>query len=253
MAEPLRLFDVNDPALGQNFPPVPGLARGARRYARNMGQQFDEEAVFAHVASPEAIQRGLTYGTAWMQGLSEPTPETMGSYRTFSEDTKRQFDFLTRPQSRGGLGIEVNALQDDPYDTVEQARADVVNNGRLNVLATSATGSHPVLTDDENDMFRATHDAFGHLAIGRNFTRHGEEAAFRAHRGMYLPSSHAALASETRGQNSRLVFARELGQPEGFGPNAPSNLPQWFTEPKGQPPARERKSGPDRQLRLPID
>jgi hypothetical protein len=73
------------------------------------------------------------------------------------------------------------------------------------VLSTKTTGGHPFFSDDENDMFRAVHDVFGHAGTGRGFDRHGEEAAYQSHASMYSPLARMALATETRGQNAALI------------------------------------------------
>ena len=84
---------------------------------------------------------------------------------------------------------------------------DDVNNRRtLKVLGTRVTGGHPFFSDDENDMFRAVHDFFGHAATGRSFDRHGEQAAYLAHSQMFSPAARPALTTETKGQNSSLIL-----------------------------------------------
>jgi hypothetical protein len=75
------------------------------------------------------------------------------------------------------------------------------------VWASAATGNpHPYLSDGENDMFRAVHDAFGHAASGRGFDPHGEEAAWLKHGAMYTPAARRVLATEIRGQTCAMVF-----------------------------------------------
>jgi hypothetical protein len=96
------------------------------------------------------------------------------AYRAMREETKQQFDLLTRGVRRGGLGISVEVQKEDPYGGPLEMMLDV-QNGRLKVYATGGTSNeHPFFNDDENDMFRAVHDAFGHAATGRGFDRHGE-------------------------------------------------------------------------------
>jgi hypothetical protein len=76
------------------------------------------------------------------------------------------------------------------------------------------------MTDEQNDMFRAVHDAFGHLATGRGFDRHGEEAAYQAHKSMFGNTAVKAAATELRGQNAFLI---ERGF---FGPQKLVLLPE---------------------------
>jgi hypothetical protein len=103
------------------------------------------------------------------------------------------------------LGIKIEFVDDDPYSDFMEMRKDFIENRRLKIMKTEATGSHPLMTDEQNDKFRAVHDAFGHLATGRGFDRHGEEAAYQAHGTMFSDDAKKALASETRGQNNTLI------------------------------------------------
>jgi len=106
-------------------------------------------------------------------------PAALPAYCAFSKETGRQFDYLTSPRRRGGLGLAVEVSVQDPYENATAMMHDIRDNNQLKVHATSGSESgHPVLSDDENDMFRAVHDAFGHASIGRGFDRHREEAAW---------------------------------------------------------------------------
>ncbi len=84
---------------------------------------------------------------------------------------------------------------------------DVVDNNRLRVYATGATGNqHPLLSCDDNNMFRAVHDVFGHLASGCGFDRHGEDAAWLAHSQRCPPLARRAMTTQTRGQSSAFIW-----------------------------------------------
>lgn len=128
------------------------------------------------------------------------------AYAALCAETVRQYHFLVRRVEFGGLGVAVRIVDDDPYPHVE-ALLDDLRCRRLRVFASSASGNpHPYLSDGENDMFRAVHDAFGHAASGRGFDPHGEEAAWLKHRAMYSPQARRALTTEVRGQTCALVF-----------------------------------------------
>lgn len=132
------------------------------------------------------------------------------AYRAFRAETARQFDLLTRPARRGGLGIDVIRCAVDPYPDSAAMAADVIAAHRLRVYATGGRGNdHPLLSRDENDMFRAVHDAFGHMAARRGFDRHGEDAAWLQHARMYSPLARAAMTTETRGQSSAFIWQYE--------------------------------------------
>lgn len=89
----------------------------------------------------------------------------------------------------------------DPYPDSAALR-DAARGGIIRVLGTDPQYPHPLLTTDENNLFRAVHDLFGHCANGYSFSALGEENAYRAHANMFSPLARRALATETRGQNS---------------------------------------------------
>jgi hypothetical protein len=189
-------------------------------YARRFGSGSPSSELI--VASPAQVERvGQWYADAPMYDLS---PETEAAYRAMADQTLQQFDVLTKPVSRGGLGVDVSVSATDPYDTATLAGVakliDDLNNRRLSVLSTETTGGHPFFGNDINDMFRAVHDSFGHGATGRGFNRHGEEAAFRSHAKMFSPEALPALMSETRGQNA---YVNKFGD---FGPQKVVITPQ---------------------------
>jgi hypothetical protein len=129
-------------------------------------------------------------------------PAVVRAYAAFVRETETQYAHLVRS------GIQVVVSTADPYATTAELVEDV-NRGRLLVFATSE-GEHPLMSAEENDLFRAVHDCFGHCATGRTFDRHGEEAAYRSHAEMYSPLARRALASETRGQNAALIWTGEF-------------------------------------------
>ena len=181
------------------FAPVAHLAQGRERYARQAGLGPIGNARYRNI---EALPRNTQRIAREYNALPEFDRAAIPSFQAMKEETGRQFDFLT---GRKGLGIDVEISREDPYSGPQAARNDVVQNNRLKVLSTKETGGHPFFSDDDNDMFRAVHDAFGHLATGRGFDRHGEEAAWTAHSRMYTPAARPAMTSETRGQNSAFI------------------------------------------------
>lgn len=122
-------------------------------------------------------------------------PAVQAAYRAFADETRRQFEFLK------SKGIKFEFVDTDPYKTSAEMMQDVAENNRLKVLKTEA-GMHPLLSEEENDMFRAVHDFFGHAKEGHQFGQLGEENAYRVHSAMYSPEARRVMATETRGQNS---------------------------------------------------
>lgn len=131
---------------------------------------------------------------------SEIQEEAREAYEALVKEVEEQFEILTKK-----LGIKIEFTDDDPYENYFEMRDDFIQNRRLKILKTSVTGGHPFMTDEQNDKFRAVHDAFGHLATGRGFDRHGEEAAYQAHKSMFGPLAVKAAATELRGQNAFLL------------------------------------------------
>jgi len=132
--------------------------------------------------------------------VSQVSEETKQAFEALAREVEEQFKILTDE-----LGIKVEFTDDDPYENFEEMYKDFVQNKRLKILKTESTGGHPIFTNEQNDMFRAVHDAFGHLATGRGFDRHGEEAAYQAHKSMFGPEAVKAAATELRGQNAFLI------------------------------------------------
>ena len=200
----------------QEFAPVKYLDE----LATNMGG--GSRGVELTVATPRQVKElGQAYADAPMYDES-----MLPAYDSMIEGTKRQFDMLTSPRRRGGLGVDVTVTPDDPYDLTKaddiRAMLDDLNARKLAVLSTETTGGHPLLTNEQNDMFRAVHDAFGHGATGRGVSRHGEEAAFLAHSRMYPREALPALAAELRAQNAYLNLFNE------FGPQKIARMPDRF-------------------------
>lgn len=187
------------------------------------GGSYDPED-YAHTRV-KGVQGGAMFRAYKDAQAQDPSPEMIQSYEALRGHISSQFDSLTKPVDQGGAGLTFEATADDPYSSMEEMHKDVTDNSRLRVMSTATTGSHSFFTDEENDQFRFVHDAIGHLATGRGFSRHGEEAAFRSHRDTLPEEAWPALASETRGQNSFLNWGGG-----GFPDNRPVNVPQWMTQ-----------------------
>ena len=196
---------LEDFGVGKNVA-VPLAAEGAARFAREKGlvrpNRFDNVVVNI----PQALRIAREYNAA-----PKFDPEAVPHFKAMADETREQFDYMTRPQSKGGLGIDVSVTKQDPYARAADMMKDA-NRGKFSVLSTAQTGGHPYFTDEENDMFRAVHDFFGHAATGRGFDPHGEEAAFRSHYAMFSPQARPAMATETRGQNSALNYGPTPGK-----------------------------------------
>jgi len=126
------------------------------------------------------------------------------AYRKAAEEVKQNFDILgLTTRYHGGEG---------EYSSPFAMMKDVMANGRLNVF--QGGDPHDFLNRidpetglNENEMFRAVHDAMGHGVTGTTFRPGGEEAAYAAHSQMMSPLAQMALLPETRGQNSIVNYS----------------------------------------------
>lgn len=192
--------------------PVPQVQDAAARYRQQtLGVRAPAARDFSHIAVDPVVSQHIA---RLYEAAPEYAHEALPSFRALRDETMRQHDFMT---SSRGLGLTHEVTPHDPYVTPtgapdpEGMLHDVAANRRIRSMATKSTGAHPFFTDDENDAFRAVHDVFGHAGTGRDFSRHGEEAAWRHHASMYSPAARPALTSETRGQNSALNFGSNPG------------------------------------------
>lgn len=207
-----------------SFPPVPYLLDGARRYSSRVDAIDPDVYGRVHLDPVLGTAIANAYMAAPVQG-----ERAFAAYAAFCRETVRQYHFLIGRVEFGGLGVVVRVVDEDPYPDVG-SMVDDVRQRRLKVWASAATGNpHPYLSDGENDMFRAVHDAFGHAASGRGFDRHGEEAAWLKHCLMYSPLARRALTTETRGQNCAQVFHYRGGR---FPQQKAVLLPRSFSDPR---------------------
>ena len=202
---------------------VPELADAAQRFSAGVGRRPMHMPVSygGTVTTPE-MQESLARS---YRALPDFDPAAVPHFAAMRDETRQQFDFMTRSRRQGGLGIGVEVTDKDPYSGPSGLFNDLFHDRRMKVLATRTTGSHPFFSDDENDMFRAVHDVFGHAATGRGFDRHGEEAAFQAHSRMFSPLAQRAMATETRGQNAALITGG------GFAAQKIALLPRQLARP----------------------
>lgn len=204
--------------------PVPEIAAGAQHYREINGMMTPEQDYSKTLVTPEQtahVANDYMHMPAYDKA-AEPAYHQMG------EEIGRQFDYMTKPVSKGGMGIDVDVSDHDPYGAtnankvIPELRDDVVNHGHITALSSAATGGHPYFSNDQNDMFRAVHDTFGHLGSGRGVDRHGEQAAYQKHAAMFSPLAQQAMRTETQGQNSALIQTGEF-QPQKVGLLGP----QW--------------------------
>ncbi len=191
-----RIFDLEGPtgdAVRFHRDSVASAREGAQSYAAKAGIPYDQTIDYKNLKADKA--RAAKIADEYDK-LSSYDKASIPQYKALISEVKKQYDHMINE-----LGVKVEFVAEDPYKNSKEMMADV-SQGRLKVLKTSSTSPHPHMTNEENDMFRAVHDYFGHAATGRGFAQNGEEAAWVHHSQMFSPDARAALTTETRGQNS---------------------------------------------------
>jgi hypothetical protein len=173
---------------------------------------------FTRIVADPAI--GRTIGRAYLSTPERITPVVRDAYAAFARQVDQQFGQLTRD-------VRVTFTDDDPYADASELFRDI-RRGSFAVWRTQGDQSHPLLTNEQNNRFRAVHDYFGHFKSGRGFDRHGEEAAWVCHSLMFAGEASRALTTETRGQSSAFVWVNGGG--DNFPPQKAILLPQWMSD-----------------------
>lgn len=208
------------------------LGSARTEWQRRMGLDTAEIDYAAIKASADAPEMAKVYDEL----VSDPTnPAVQSAYAKLVEETKQQYEYMTKE-----LGIKIEFVKEDPYNVVKAdgttapdsrlMMKDVLENKTLKVRDSAIDFEeypHPLLTVEENNLFRAVHDFFGHAASGRSFNADGEEAAWVSHSSMFSPEARRAMTTETRGQNSYFNFK----DPENkqFAPQKAALFPEEYT------------------------
>ena len=174
-----------------------GIARATRaglQYRASRGLDASTQIDYTKVVADKV--RAARIADAY-DALPKVDPKAYPAYQQFAREIEDQYEYLTKE-----LGVKVKFVNKDPYKNSAEMMADVEKNNTLKVFKTSSTESHPFLSNEQNDKFRAIHDYFGHGSTGRGFAQDGEEAAWIAHSRMFSRPARAAMTTETRGQNS---------------------------------------------------
>jgi hypothetical protein len=127
------------------------------------------------------------------------------AYRQLAKETDAQFQALPFNFSyhRGGEGN---------YSGTRELLEDLHGNKHMYVYQGGDPHDYLNRVDEftglnENEKFRAVHDAMGHGIYGNEFGPMGEEKAWAIHQQMYSPLARLAMTAETRGQNSLVNYS----------------------------------------------
>jgi len=217
-----------DPITGESSILMPPAEQNAPLQAAN---QYVADRGFSAVTQPEMPRSSLAkqsaigrtfqlasedspaYKTAIFDAYQRAMPEVVeqsgaqnydqlleASYRQMAKETDEQFKKLP-------LRFSFHKAGEGDYENSAQMLQDVHNNNHLFVFQGGDRHDflHNIDPDtglNENEKFRAVHDAFGHAILGNTFGAQGEERAWGLHSQMYSPLARLAMTAETRGQNS---------------------------------------------------
>lgn len=196
----------------------------------------------------EVDPRGKEIARAYDDMKHDPSnPEVKKSYDALINDAKKQWDALTK------AGIKLEPTDEDPYKSYDEMKKDFNDNKRLKVFrgGNELPKDHPLAQVDPktgetyNVMFRAVHDAIGHLMHDNDFTEKGEQNAFDTHRQTMSKDALPAMTTETKGQ-----VASFFNNGEKFPEQKAGILPDKYTGDAPDPKAviDHLKSGKDYAL-----
>lgn len=174
--------------------------------------------IYADVRVNEVVGREI--GRLYMEASPELTCMARKAYDAFIRQTAEQFKDVERC-------VRVSFQDEQPYENASWMFEDIYFRRTLKIYKTRTGEDHPYLTHRQNDLFRAVHDFNGHYRAGTGFDRHGEEGAWRCHSRMYSGLARRAMTTETRGQNSAMVWTLKG---EEFPPQKAILLPTWVSE-----------------------
>ena len=218
---------ANGQSFRMSFGKPKGLADVASEYRTARGLSHERMPEVTAVDEAAGRRMAQTY-----EGLkSEPNnPAVREAYNALSSEIQQQAKALQ------DAGYTWDFVDSDPYPNSKAMLKDLRENRHINVLRTSESSGHPYLSAEQNDLFRAVHDIWGHGINEYSFGKIGEENAFRSHAHSLSPLAQRALATETRGQNSWFNFGPESARPVGERPFATQKAALWPQEMLGDYP-----------------
>lgn len=154
-------------------------------------------------------------------------PEVRAAYGQLMTEIKAQ------AQTLKDAGYSWEYVDKDPYKNSAEMLKDLRENHHIKVLKTAESQGHPLLSNEDNNLFRAVHDIWGHGVEENPFGPKGEENAFRQHAASLSPVAQRALATETRGQNSWFNYGPHQNKPIAARPFAEQKAALWPTEQLG--------------------
>ena len=213
-------------------PPNPEVKSLADEYKRIAGINKTSYDNIVETLTPELENLIMTVADIQENVAHSPNDARVkATYKAFIDETVEQYKML------GDVQIIPYEGKGEPYENSAQMMADMRENNRLYFFMTEngfgdsddITFQHPLLEESEfvnslgqkmlyNDLFRVTHDIFGHVPQGFSFGPLGEYNAFQEHSRMYSDDAIPALASETLAQNAWFNYGKHLRRTDGSLP-----------------------------------
>jgi len=120
----------------------------------------------------------------------------------FDETAVSEFEgikpFVDKMFKRISSRVDIQFVEDDPYEGPEEMCVDALENGVLKIW--SGGTDHQIFDPETNLKLRAVHDYMTHCQRNTDFTFEGEIASYNAHMKTVPPSAAGALFTEVVGQ-----------------------------------------------------
>jgi hypothetical protein len=201
------------------------------RKARQIANQYCKDAGFPPIQNtpyyPYMDPEAKRIAEYFDQAPDDPeNPEIQEAYAALAAEVAAQYELLP---------VTIIWVGDGEYPYKDSK--DMIKDVERGQLAVYTGGSdHSILTRDENNMFRAVHDYFGHASIGVGFGPIGEFNAWMEHSKMFSPIARKALTCETRMQNAFVNAGPFSHLPITERPYAQQKVvvvpPEWTTTPE---------------------
>jgi len=191
-------------AFGKAYAPLENSESSLRKQAP-IGRMF----MLAAEGHPE-------YKKAVYDAYKRQMPQHVGEAKDYDELVHKAYSHLGHETKQQFHSLPVNMSfhqnGEGNYGSSKEMLRDIYNNKHLYVFQGGDPHEFlhhvdPATGLNENEMFRAVHDFYGHAVHGNEFGPKGEEKAWAAHSGMFSPLAQAAMSSETRGQNSVVNYS----------------------------------------------
>ena len=228
-----RPAGIRAPFLPEGAPAILGAGSGLeniRSYFRNT--VGNGEALKPIERGGVNAERATQMANTYENLKSDPNnPEVRAAYDAFNRETEAQAEALKQ------AGYSWEFTDKDPYPPTaggSKAMLADLKNKHIKVYATQGEQSHPLMTNAQNNLFRAVHEILGHGVDQVPFSAWGEENAYRSHAQMYSDLARRAMATETRGQNSHFNYGPNKDVPAPQRPFAQQKAALWPQEMLGE-------------------